>query len=147
MFHYKSSGLDIRLVNGFETIEIDGQESTAIHDMDGLHLAITQCLVDLSRPLTGKEFRFLRVELDMSQKALGAIMDKTDQSVAKWEKENRVPREADLIVRTLCKEKLLNQEPHLSSMIEELNEADRSLQEQSMLFEETENQWRCKQAA
>ena len=70
MYQYKTYGLNtVYLANGYDTAEFDGEIATSIHDIDGLHKAIGRNLAELSRALTGSEFRFLRVEMDMSQRA------------------------------------------------------------------------------
>ena len=54
------------------TVEIiDGEEYTGIDDMNGLHRTIAQAVVDSRRSLTHEEFKFLRIELNVSQKMLG----------------------------------------------------------------------------
>jgi putative transcriptional regulator len=103
MYHYSACGLDnIYLKNGYQQKETPSGATTAIHDMDGLHKAIAKGLVAKEACLTPKEFRFLRGELDLSQKMLGVLFDKTDQMIAKWEKaETKIPLLADKAIRDL----------------------------------------------
>ena len=71
-YHYTQCGLDnVWLTNGYEITETPYGKSLSIDDVEGLHTAITQALIDIARPLTGDELRFLRIHLDLSQKALG----------------------------------------------------------------------------
>jgi DNA-binding transcriptional regulator YiaG len=85
--HYTDCGLDnIYLSNGFETETIDGEEYLTVKDMDGLHRAIGLHIVLERKAPSGKELRFLRNELDMSQAELARVLGVTDQSVARWEK-------------------------------------------------------------
>jgi DNA-binding transcriptional regulator YiaG len=94
--HYKVSGLDnIYLLNGF-TVEVDedGDRYTTITDMDGLHRAIALHIVLERKAPSGKELRFLREELHMSQAELAGLLGVSDQSVARWEKEQTEPHGA-----------------------------------------------------
>lgn len=134
---YTSCGLDnIYLLNGYTKLYFDGEEATSIHDLDGLHGAIGSAICGLRRPLTGSEFRFLRLELDMSQKAVGALFKKGDQAVAKWEKgETDLPRSIDVLVRNIYMEHI-GDNPKVSEMIEQINNLDRRMQEQELCFQE-----------
>ena len=92
-YHYTESGLDhIWLESGF-TLESHPKygELVSIWNVRGLHLAIGQWLVGQPRRLTGAEFRFLRTEMDISQRALGQLLGVTDQAIAKWEKAGQRP--------------------------------------------------------
>ncbi|MBX3598259.1 MAG: helix-turn-helix domain-containing protein [Rhizobiaceae bacterium] len=92
VLHYTECGLDnIYLQGGFTIEEIDGEEYLTIADMDGLHKAIGLHIVMERKSPTGKEMRFLRRELDMSQSELASILGVTDQSVARWEKGQTEP--------------------------------------------------------
>ncbi|WP_252176962.1 helix-turn-helix domain-containing protein [Endozoicomonas sp. 4G] len=106
MYHYSACGLDnIYLANGFRKTNSPSGEGVSIHNIDGLHEAIARGLISKEAPLRAKEFRFLRIELDLSQKALGKLLDKSDQVIAKWEKgANEIPVQADRALRDLYME-------------------------------------------
>jgi DNA-binding transcriptional regulator YiaG len=92
-YHYTESGLDnVWLENGFE---VDNHphygELVSFTNVRGLHAAIGHWLVNQPRTLTGREFRFLRTELDISQRCLGELLGVTEQAVAKWEKARDKP--------------------------------------------------------
>lgn len=85
--HYTDCGLDnIYLDNGFTIEEVDGEKFLSVADIDGLHRAIGLHIVLERKAPSGKELRFLRNELDLSQAELARILGVTDQSVARWEK-------------------------------------------------------------
>jgi putative transcriptional regulator len=92
-YHYTESGLDnIWLESGFEiTNHRHYGELVSIEDVHGLHRAIGQWLIGQPRKLTGAEFKFLRVELDLAQRALGDVLGVTEQAIAKWEKARAKP--------------------------------------------------------
>lgn len=142
MYQYTACGLDnVWLKNGYEEHETAQGKGVSIHDIDGLHHAIAHSIAHKSAPLTGKEFRFLRIELDLSQKAVGDLMDKTDQMVAKWEKgENSVPRLADAAIRNYYLESI--GDAPISLLLSKLAKLDRQLHEIEIKLEEIEgNGW------
>lgn len=99
---YDWCGLDdVYLLSGFtRTIEEDGEESISIRNMDGLHRAIGNHLAEHKKALNGKEIRFLRKQMGISQDELADILSVTDQTVARWEKgECEIPGPAELLVR------------------------------------------------
>ncbi len=104
MHHYTESGLDnVYLVNGYEVHQTPYGEGVSIHNMDGLHRLIGRWLVELPKPLTGAELRFLRTEMDLSQKHLGELMGSNEQAVKRWEKgrAKAIPGLADRLVRVI----------------------------------------------
>lgn len=142
MYHYNTCGLDnVYLLNGYEELETSGGRAVSIHKLDELHRAIAESIVSLRRRLKGSEFRFLRIELDMSQKALGALMGKKDQSIAKWEKDElALPVLADATIRQLYRESI-GKNSQLRAIFDIINELDRSQQEIEMKFEESACGW------
>lgn len=103
MYHYTRCGLDnVWLVNGYREEDLGEYGKTVvIEQVEDLERVIARRLVDQDRPLTGQEFRFLRVMLDLSQTAVGRRLGKDYQSVARWEADARkpVPRFADIAIR------------------------------------------------
>ena len=92
-FHYTACGLDnIWLANGFSIKETKHGSGVSIQDIDGLHRLLACKLVDKDGRLTGKEFRFLRVQLGLTQQALGKLMgDISENAVSLWERKDTVP--------------------------------------------------------
>lgn len=85
--HYTDCGLDnIYLRNGFSFEEEDGDRYLTITDIDGLHRAIGMHIVLARKAPSGKELKYLRHELSMSQSDLARVLSVSDQSVARWEK-------------------------------------------------------------
>jgi len=144
-FHYKSCGLEnVFLLNGYEVRELEGSRAVAIHDLQGLHRAIASQLVEKPAPLTGKELRFLRVEMNFSQKALGQLLGVTDQAVAKWEKgqTKSIPRGTDTLVRLFARERLLKREGSVFEFVREMSELDRHVDSTRIELTETEEGWK-----
>jgi len=146
LHHYTGCGLpNVFLENGFERKKTPFGDGVVIHDVEGLHRAIGKLLVEKQPCLTGAEFRFLRVELDMSQRRIGELGGVEDQTVALWEKNNKVPRWADLFVRVLYSQ-YYGGNPILVEMVDRLNQMDREAHRDKLTFEDTEEGWISKAA-
>jgi len=86
-YHYTDSGLDnVWLVGGVERIETPHGPATSIHDLDELHHALAMDIIASDR-MSGQEFRFLRVELELSQKALAHLLKAKEQQIHRWEND------------------------------------------------------------
>jgi DNA-binding transcriptional regulator YiaG len=101
--HYTACGLDnVYLLNGFKRETINDEEYVTIEDLDGLWKAIGLHLVTTRKALAPKEIRFLRQHIDMTQAELGARLRVSDQTVARWEKDqSELPGAADMMLRVL----------------------------------------------
>jgi DNA-binding transcriptional regulator YiaG len=99
--HYNWCGLDdVYLVSGYTRIPTEDGDDIVIKDMDGLHEAIGQHLAMHKKALNGKEIRFLRHEMDLTQNQLGDLLAVSDQTVARWEKQEvAIPGPAELLLR------------------------------------------------
>ena len=88
-YHYTESGLDtVFLTNGFRFVNSQGGQQVIIEDIEGLHLAIGFALATQKQRLSGKEIRFLRTELLLSQASLAKILGVKDLTVIRWEKDS-----------------------------------------------------------
>jgi DNA-binding transcriptional regulator YiaG len=94
--HYTACGLDnVWLENGFMVKPSALGEVVSVQDADGLHHLLAMTLVQQPGLLTGKEFRFLRVQLGLSQEALGQLLDFSENAVSLWERKDTVPLTCD----------------------------------------------------
>ncbi|MFA5040441.1 MAG: hypothetical protein WC464_02255 [Bdellovibrionales bacterium] len=102
-YNYKGCGLDnIYLLSGFDIIKDEDGNSVIIHNMDSLHRAIAKQLVMEQKVLSGKEIRFLRTYLDLSQSDLGKLLGCDSQSVARYEKEQcDIPSPTERLLRMM----------------------------------------------
>lgn len=100
---YTMCGLDdIYLCGGYDLVESDYGPGLVVHHMDALHRAIGMYLTQSKKTLDGKEIRFLRHQMDLTQAQLGDILRVTDQTVARWEKgEVPIGGPEDLLLRIL----------------------------------------------
>ena len=141
MYHYTESGLsNVYLVNGFHVEVIDEEEYTSIDDMNGLHRTIALAIVDSNTPLTNEEFKFLRIELNLSQKVLANSFGVNEQTIARYEKnETKIPRTTDASLRSLFMESLDKNNP-VGHFLELLAEAEAAAEE--IRLEEVGDHWK-----
>lgn len=107
MYHYTESGLsNVFLKNGVTVEVVDGEEYTSIDDINGLNRAISQAIVNTNKPLSHDEFKFLRIELNISQKILATRFGVDEQTIARYEKgQTKIPRTTDAALRALYMER------------------------------------------
>jgi DNA-binding transcriptional regulator YiaG len=102
MYHYTESGLDnVWLMNGVEHHKTDYGDAISFKNLDGLHRAVGAWLISLPKRLNGAELRFLRTEMDLSQKRLTALLGVEEQALRRWEKYRGrpIPGAADRLLR------------------------------------------------
>ncbi|WP_329601931.1 DUF4258 domain-containing protein [Sansalvadorimonas verongulae] len=125
MYHYKESGLNnIFLVSGFHVKVIDDEEYVSFDNVPELHQAIGKIVAEKKAPLNGNEIRFLRVNMNLSQKLLGRYLDVDSQTVARWEKDQvKIPRASDVVLRGMFIESV-NSESGFNYFLEMLSESE-----------------------
>ena len=102
MYHYTQCGLDnVWLDNGYEIKSTPYGKAVAVGDVDGLHAMLAATLAEKKGPLSGKEFRFLRVQLGLTQDALASLMGVTEGALSLWERKGSVPRVNDQMLRLM----------------------------------------------
>ena len=146
-YHYRQCGLDnVHLLNGFTTKKTKHGETMSIQDMDGLHHAIGTYLVREKKNLTGAEVRFLRHELGLSQKVLGMLLGKSEQTLARWEKgQSRIDGPAERLLRLLYQQQSGKNE-RVKKVLQHLADLDDPAKEE-IRFEGTTDAWRVHTAA
>jgi putative transcriptional regulator len=105
-YHYTACGLeDVYLISGYEIEETPYGKGVSIKDANDLHEAIGMFLVRNKKILSGKETRFLRHQMDLTQSELARLYGTSAQQVARYEKaECEMPGPADRILRLLYSE-------------------------------------------
>ena len=107
-YHYTECGLDNVFIEGVEIIrDEDGEEVVCIPAINELHKTIAEGILRQEGAMSGKELRFLRTEMGMTQAELGQLLHRDAQTIARWEKgEIPIDGNADTVVRKLAAEKL-----------------------------------------
>jgi len=143
-FHYTMCGLDnVFLLSGFRirTTAAYGKVFS-IDNIDGLHAAIGGYLVHERKSLDGKEIRFLRHEMDLSQARLAALLGVDEQTVARWEKgQANTSGPADKMIRLLYSE-WIGAKTEVTRLLDHLAELDETRAHKT-LFKETGKVWRA----
>lgn len=108
LYQYAGCGLfNVFLKNGYELVSTNYGEGVTIHNLDALHEPIGHAIVESASALNGAEFRFLRVELGLTQEALALMIGKDVQSIARCETgvSKRVDPAAERILRIVYHER------------------------------------------
>lgn len=107
LFHYTACGLDnIYLASGVNRVKTEYGDGYSMHDADDLHQVIGMLVALKPAELSSKEAKFIRIELDLSQKELAALLGVTDQTVSLWERgKQTIQRAESLILRALMLDK------------------------------------------
>lgn len=144
LYHYKGCGLDdVYLTSGYEVEKTPYGDGVRIRNLDSLHTQIGVHLIKCRKTLSGKEIRFLRHQLDLTQSELARFFGCNVQQVARYEKgQNRLAGPADRILRILFEEHI----DHIGSvrdLLESLDAMDDNTDQ--MVFADVDGKW--KQAA
>jgi putative transcriptional regulator len=128
-YHYKECGLDdVYLLSGFEYVETPRGKGVTIKDIEGLHRVIGSILVREKKHLNGREFRFLRHEINATQQVVAGLLGVDVQSVGRWERgESEIPGPAQAVIRLLYEEKI-NGNQAISEPLERLAGLDEQLE-------------------
>jgi transcriptional regulator with XRE-family HTH domain len=107
-YHYVESGLDNVFIEGIQPVlDDDGDEAIIINSVNILHAVIAEGIVRHSHSMSGKELRFLRTEMGLTQSDLGDFVHVDRQTVARWEKgQTAIDPKAETLIRKMAIEKL-----------------------------------------
>ena len=105
---YTESGLDNVIIEGIGvTIDDAGEECVTIPNIRGLHRAIALAILRKPSSMSGKELRFLRSEIGLTQAQLADIVHKEALTVSRWERaEQPVEPNAEAVIRLYVAKKL-----------------------------------------
>lgn len=144
MYHYTESGLaNVWLENGYVVKDTPYGKGVAIEDVDDLHNVLALAITQKKGRITGKELRYLRVHLSLSQDNMARrVMGVSEQSVSLWERTGKVPKSADILVRMLVIDALKGN-ARIRDMLDCINTADR-LVNQKIVATEHRHKWKSK---
>jgi putative transcriptional regulator len=125
MYHYVESGLpNVYLINGYREVKTPYGRGISIQDFEELHMAIAYALVEMKSFLTGPEVRFIRKLLELTQTQLASLLGVEEQSVRRWEKLARVPKQADHGIRLVFRDLTHRVTTPLSDLVRQIDTAD-----------------------
>jgi putative transcriptional regulator len=148
MYHYLESGLpNVWLANGYREVATPEGTGVAIHDVEGLHRAIAQALVEGKPTLSGAEVRFIRKLLQLTQAELGMLLGVGEQTVRNWESAAAVPAQADRGMRLVFRDMTRRVSQSLPDLIEHVASEHQWPAEISFRCEPSANDHWMRQAA
>jgi transcriptional regulator with XRE-family HTH domain len=108
IYRYRECGLDNVIIGGMVPChDDDGDAVCTIPNVPGLHKAIASGIVTHEAGINGKELRFLRTEMGMTQAELAKVVHHDAQSVGRWERnENPIDPTAEALIRLLAIQRL-----------------------------------------
>lgn len=128
-YHYTESGLrNVWLQNGYTIRKTPYGETVSIVAVDALHRALGTAIAKKAH-LTGSELRFLRKEMDFSQRMLADLIGTSEQSVSLWERRGKIPKTSERLICVLYLERATRRNVKLVKLLDELANIDRSTQE------------------
>lgn len=140
MYHFTDGDLtNIWLANGYTQHKTPYGKALSIHDLDGLIRAVCLALAKKPHKLTGKEFRYLRQNLLLSQGSVASLFGCTEQTVSLWERHGKVPLWADKLLRMIFIARVQG-DTTVKDAIDRLNFVDRIVNEK-IVFHETDEGW------
>ncbi len=120
-YHYIECGLDnIWLENGFD---IDNDGMISIKNIKELHETIGIYLVFHKERLHGKDIRYLRTEMLLSQEKLARLLLVGAQTVLRWETgKSEINKQAEALLRILYAEHLgLGKDSSIKNKLKEID--------------------------
>ena len=108
-YRYTECGLDNVLIEGMNVLVDDGGEkSITIPNINGLHRAIALGIVRKRSGISGKDLRYLRTEMGMTQAQLAAVVHREPLTISRWERgEDDIDSNAEVLIR-MCAAQELN---------------------------------------
>lgn len=110
-YKYEESGLNNIILTGIEVHECKcGEEIPEIKNIEKINRFIANALVIKNAPLNGKEFRFVRKQMDFKEKDIASLLGVSPVSVSRWENSNaKIGLSNDKLIRLLYTQTLEEQ--------------------------------------
>jgi DNA-binding transcriptional regulator YiaG len=107
-YRYTECGLDNVIIHGVESIVDDtGEQVVRIPNINGLHSAIAESILLRQASISGRELRFIRTEMGLTQAELAAIVHREPLAVSRWERgECAIDNNVQAIIRLVAMERL-----------------------------------------
>ncbi len=146
LHHYTESGLDnVWLKNGYTVKQTPYGKAVAVMEAVALHERLAEFLANKQGRSTGKEFRYLRGMLCLSQLNAARLLGVTEGAVSLWERTGKVPSASDTVMRLLVLEQLKG-DGKVGEIIQRVNAVNR-LVHQNIVASERGHKWSAKAQA
>ena len=141
LLKFDDAGLrNVWLANGYEIRKTRYGPAVSIRNVEGLAKAICASLTREPGKLTGAEARYLRLNLGLSQEALGKLMGVSGQTVALWEKRGKLPLLSDKYLRLLWIERH-NGNDSIVRVMQRIQDVERLVHQKIVLRETPGRRW------
>ncbi|MDN2584385.1 hypothetical protein [Aquibium sp. ELW1220] len=140
-YHYTETGLPNVWLFGIEMRDTAYGPVSTIPGIENLHRTIGMNIAQANRQMTGAEVRFLRSELDLSQRALAGLLDVQEKMLRLWEQGKvDIP---GVVQRALAGFYLetVSDTISLRDLMIKLAETDRDLKKVDMRFKRIDEEW------
>ena len=107
-YRYTECGLDNVIVEGVSFLKDDkGEAVVRIPNINGLHRAISAGIVKRKALMSGREMRFHRSEMGMTQSELAEMIHREPLTISRWERgETEIDANAETLIRLHAIERL-----------------------------------------
>jgi len=107
-YHYKECGLDNVIIEGMKMIADDaGEDTVTIPAVGELHAVIAEGIVSRSTKMSGRELRFLRTEMGLTQENLADVLKVSLLTIGRWEREESgIKDAAEMLIRLMANKNL-----------------------------------------
>jgi len=107
-YRYTESGLDNVIIEGAHALVDDAGEScVTIPNVNDLHKAIAQEIVLRRSAMLGRELRFLRTEMGITQAELAALVHRAPLAISRWERgEIEIDSNVETLIRLHATDRL-----------------------------------------
>jgi putative transcriptional regulator len=142
-YHYTQCGLDyVYLSGGVEFVDGPRGKQVIIRDIEGLHQAIGRFLVNERHTLSGKELRFLRQEMLMSQALLANLLEVSEQTVHRWETaKSDTPKPAEALIRLLYNEQFGNNNEKIKTALKRIAALEDEIDKKRLTLTDRDGEW------
>lgn len=142
LYHYQECGLDnVWIKGGVKYHNTPYGHGVSIHEQENLHKVIGLDIAKSLYKMKPQELRFLRIEMELSQKNLGALIGVDAQTIARWEKnETEISGPAELLIKSLYIQHA-GENPDIQNLCHDLAELDETEYAQERQFMEECGEW------
>ena len=107
-YRYRECGLDNVIIEGVQfPVDDGGEEVVTIPRINVLHRLIARLVATKPSGLTGRELRFLRTEMGLTQAELARIVHREPLAISRWERgEVEIDQNAEALIRLHAIEEL-----------------------------------------
>ena len=108
-YHYTECGLDNVYLEKMNSVaDHGGEETVSIPAIGVLHRVIAEGIISAPYKMSGREIRFLRTEMGLSQDEMAKLLRVERLTVSRWERDdNPINGAAEMILRLLVAKRLI----------------------------------------